>query len=43
MLVHDRAGEEKFIADVYGVDRRDVMYNNFVIVGPTTIRRISAG
>jgi tungstate transport system substrate-binding protein len=34
LLVHDRVGEDKFIADGFGVDRRDVMYNDFVIVGP---------
>ena len=34
LLVHDRPGEDKFVADGYGVDRRDVMYNDFVIVGP---------
>lgn len=34
LLVHDRAGEDKFVADGFGVDRRDVMYNDFVIVGP---------
>jgi tungstate transport system substrate-binding protein len=33
-LVHDRAGEDKFAADGFGIDRRDVMYNDFVIVGP---------
>src|SRR5690348_13546130 len=36
LLVHDRAGEDKFVADGYGVDRRDVMYNDFIIVGPAT-------
>jgi tungstate transport system substrate-binding protein len=36
LLVHDRAGEDKFVADGYGIDRRDVMYNDFVIVGPQT-------
>jgi tungstate transport system substrate-binding protein len=36
LLVHDRAGEDKFVADGYGIDRRDVMYNDFVIVGPKT-------
>jgi tungstate transport system substrate-binding protein len=36
LLVHDRAGEDKFIADGYGVDRRDVMYDDYVIVGPST-------
>jgi tungstate transport system substrate-binding protein len=34
LLVHDRVGEETFVADGYGIDRRDVMYNDFVIVGP---------
>src|SRR5580692_819216 len=36
LLVHDRVGEDKFIADGFGVDRRDVMYNDFVIVGPNS-------
>jgi tungstate transport system substrate-binding protein len=36
LLVHDRAGEDKFVADGFGTDRRDVMYNDFVIVGPKT-------
>ena len=34
LLVHDRAGEDKFVFDGFGIDRRDVMYNDFVIVGP---------
>jgi tungstate transport system substrate-binding protein len=34
LLVHDRAGEDKFVADGNGIDRRDVMHNDFVIVGP---------
>ncbi len=34
LLVHDRAGEDRFIADGFGRDRRDVMSNDFVIVGP---------
>lgn len=34
VLVHDRAGEDRLVADGWGVDRRDVMYNDFVIVGP---------
>jgi len=33
ILVHARAAEDKFVADGYGVDRRDVMHNDFVIVG----------
>jgi tungstate transport system substrate-binding protein len=35
LLVHDRAGEDKFVAEGNGIDRRDVMYNDFVIVGPS--------
>lgn len=34
LLVHDRIGEEKFVAEGFGIDRRDVMYNDFIIVGP---------
>lgn len=34
VLVHDRAAEDKFVADGWGIDRRDVMYNDFVLVGP---------
>jgi len=35
LLVHDRLGEDKFVANGFGIDRRDVMYNDFVIVGPS--------
>jgi tungstate transport system substrate-binding protein len=34
VLVHDRVGEDKFVADGHGIDRRDVMFNDFVLVGP---------
>ncbi len=34
LLVHDRSGEDDFVAQGYGVERRDVMYNDFIIVGP---------
>jgi tungstate transport system substrate-binding protein len=34
LLVHDRAGEDKFVADGFGIDRRNVMHNDFVVVGP---------
>jgi tungstate transport system substrate-binding protein len=34
LLVHDRPGEDKFVAEGYGIDRRDVMFNDFVLVGP---------
>jgi len=36
VLVHARAAEDKFVAAGYGVNRRDVMYNDFVIVGPAS-------
>jgi tungstate transport system substrate-binding protein len=35
LLVHDKTSEEKFVAEGFGVKRFDVMYNDFVIVGPT--------
>ncbi|MCC5967738.1 MAG: substrate-binding domain-containing protein [Natronohydrobacter sp.] len=34
VFVHARAQEEAFVAEGYGVQRFDVMYNDFVIVGP---------
>src|SRR5205085_12625269 len=34
VLVHDKAAEEKFVAEGFGVKRYEVMYNDFVIVGP---------
>lgn len=34
VLVHARAAEDRLVADGFGTDRRDVMYNDFVIVGP---------
>lgn len=34
LFVHNKRAEEKFVADGYGVDRHDVMYNDFVLVGP---------
>src|SRR5215207_8316536 len=36
LLVHDRPGEDKFVADGHGIDRRDVMRNDFVIAGPAS-------
>lgn len=35
LLVHARAAEEKFVDGGYGVVRSNLMYNDFVIVGPT--------
>jgi len=34
VFVHARKLEDKFVADGYGVNRKDVMYNDFVILGP---------
>lgn len=34
ILVHSRAAEDKFVQEGYGIDRRDVMHNDFVIIGP---------
>lgn len=34
VLVHARSAEDQLVADGYGVNRRDVMYNDFVLVGP---------
>ncbi|ORE90329.1 basic organic compound ABC-transporter [Stappia sp. 22II-S9-Z10] len=34
LFVHAKPAEEKFVADGDGVERFDVMYNDFVIVGP---------
>ncbi len=34
LLVHARSAEEQFVAEGYGVARSDLMYNDFVIVGP---------
>jgi tungstate transport system substrate-binding protein len=34
LLVHAKSAEEKFVAEGWGVKRFDVMYNDFIIVGP---------
>lgn len=34
LFVHDRAAEEAFVAAGHGLPRRQVMYNDFVLVGP---------
>lgn len=34
LLVHARKMEDEFMAAGYGVNRRDVMYNDFIVVGP---------
>jgi len=36
LLVHHKPSEEQFVAEGFGVTRYDVMYNDFVLVGPQT-------
>jgi tungstate transport system substrate-binding protein len=34
LFVHDKTAEEKFVAEGFGLKRTDVMYNDFVLIGP---------
>ncbi len=34
ILVHSKAAEDAFVAQGYGTHRREIMYNDFVVVGP---------
>lgn len=34
ILVHSKAAEEAFVADGFGTHRREIMYNDFVFIGP---------
>src|SRR3954463_9608935 len=34
VFVHDKVAEEKFLAEGFGVKRHEVMYNDFVVIGP---------
>ncbi|WP_247887418.1 substrate-binding domain-containing protein [Azospirillum sp. SYSU D00513] len=43
VFVHDKAAEEKFVGEGFGVKRQDVMYNDFVIVGPRSDPAKAAG
>jgi tungstate transport system substrate-binding protein len=36
LIVHDKEREIKFLADGYGTDRHNLMYNDFIIIGPST-------
>ena len=36
LLVHDTAGEEKMVTDGFATERRNVMYNDFVVIGPAS-------
>lgn len=43
VFVHDKPAEEKFVAEGYGLARREVMYNDFVLVGPKADPAKTAG
>ena len=34
VFVHDRAAEEKFVGEGYGLQRKEVMYNDLILIGP---------
>ena len=36
LFVHDKAAEEKFVAEGFGLKRSEVMFNDFVLIGPKT-------
>jgi len=42
-FVHDKPAEEKFLADGFATKRQDVMYNDFVLVGPKSDPAKAAG
>ena len=41
LFVHDPFREEKFVAEGYGVNRRAVMHNDFIIAGPVKDPRVN--
>lgn len=43
VFVHDALAEERFVAEGFGVRRHEVMYNDFVIVGPKSDPAQAAG
>jgi tungstate transport system substrate-binding protein len=43
VFVHDKTAEEKFIAEGFGVKRQEVMYNDFVVIGPKADPAKAAG
>src|SRR2546428_5150387 len=42
-FVHDQSAEEKLVAEGFFVERREVMYNDFVVVGPKSDLAKAAG
>lgn len=43
LLVHAKSAEEQFVTDGHGVSRADLMYNDFIIVGPASDPAAAAG
>jgi len=43
VFVHDPAAEEKFVAEGFGLKRQEVMYNDFILVGPQADPAKAAG
>ena len=43
VFVHDKVAEEKFVAEGFGVKRQEVMYNDFVLIGPKADLAKAAG
>lgn len=43
LFVHDKVAEEKFVSEGFGVKRLEVMYNDFILVGPKTDPATAAG
>jgi tungstate transport system substrate-binding protein len=43
VFVHDKVAEEKFVAEGFGVSRTQVMYNDFVVIGPKADPAKAAG
>jgi len=43
LFVHDKVAEEKFVADGFSARRQEVMYNDFVLVGPRADPAKTAG
>ena len=36
LMVHAPPAEKKYVADGYGIERREIMYNDFVLIGPAS-------
>ncbi len=43
LFTHDRVSEEKFIAEGFGLQRFEVMYNDFILIGPSSDPAKAAG